>query len=62
MKRKPNMLIVTMCNSGGEVDRRIVETSANDAAEAAKALIEMIQEAGELYDGDKFFVVASQGD
>lgn len=52
-------LRVSLHNLGGELDHRIVRqiglsVSAEEAA--AKAAIEMIQEAGELHPGDKIIV------
>ena len=46
------MIVITMENIGGELDRREVKTED----EAKAALIEIIQECAFLRDGDRFYV------
>jgi hypothetical protein len=45
--------IITMSNPGGELDRR----TAKDGTEAVEVLSAMINDCGELADGDTFTIV-----
>jgi hypothetical protein len=51
------MIVITMENMGGELDRREVKTE--DDAKAA--MIEMIEAVSFLQDGDRFFVREKEG-
>lgn len=52
------MITIALHNSAGELDRRTVnpDEHANSWEAVAKAAVELIDDAGELYDGDKIII------
>lgn len=52
------MFTIIMSNTAGELDRK----TAKDGREAATVLADMIEECGELADGDTFAIVDDDED